>query len=113
MGSGTRCWSNVLVKVLEQPNGLILVTGPTGSGKSTSLYASLAEVHKPDINICTVEDPVEFNLAGVNQFQVYDRSGFSFATALWSLLRQDPDVIMAVAKSAMCETGADLDPGGD
>ncbi len=81
-------------KVLEQPNGIILVTGPTGSGKSTTLYASLSEVHKPDINICTVEDPVEFNLSGVNQFQVNDKVGFTFASALRSLLRQDPDVIM-------------------
>jgi type IV pilus assembly protein PilB len=81
-------------KVLEQPNGITLVTGPTGSGKSTTLYASLADLHKPDINICTVEDPVEFNLSGVNQFQVSDKIGFSFANALRSLLRQDPDVIM-------------------
>jgi type IV pilus assembly protein PilB len=83
-----------LKKALEQPNGIILVTGPTGSGKSTTLYASLSEVHKPDINICTVEDPVEFNLSGVNQFQVNEKIGFTFATALRSLLRQDPDVIM-------------------
>jgi type IV pilus assembly protein PilB len=81
-------------KVIEQPNGIILVTGPTGSGKSTTLYASLAELHKPDINICTVEDPVEFNLSGINQFQVNDKIGFTFANALRSLLRQDPDVIM-------------------
>jgi type IV pilus assembly protein PilB len=81
-------------KVIEQPNGIILVTGPTGSGKSTTLYASLAELHKPDINICTVEDPVEYNLTGVNQFQVNDKIGFTFANALRSLLRQDPDVIM-------------------
>jgi type IV pilus assembly protein PilB len=81
-------------KILEQPNGIILVTGPTGSGKSTTLYASLSELHKPDINICTVEDPVEFNLGGVNQFQVNEKIGFTFATALRSLLRQDPDVIM-------------------
>ena len=81
-------------KVLEQPNGITLVTGPTGSGKSTTLYASLADLHKPDINICTVEDPVEYNLTGVNQFQVNDKIGFSFANALRSLLRQDPDVIM-------------------
>jgi type IV pilus assembly protein PilB len=93
LGFGYEMLSNYK-KVLEQPNGLILVTGPTGSGKSTSLYASLAEVHKPDINICTVEDPVEFNLTGVNQFQVNDKINFTFATALRSLLRQDPDVLM-------------------
>jgi type IV pilus assembly protein PilB len=83
-----------LKKAIEQPNGIILVTGPTGSGKSTTLYASLSEVHKPDINICTVEDPVEFNLSGVNQFQINEKIGFTFPTALRSLLRQDPDVIM-------------------
>ena len=81
-------------KVLEQPNGITLVTGPTGSGKSTTLYASLSDLHKPDINICTVEDPVEYNLSGVNQFQVNEKIGFNFANALRSLLRQDPDVIM-------------------
>lgn len=85
---------NTFKKILEQPNGIILVTGPTGSGKSTTLYAALSELHKPDINICTVEDPVEFNLSGVNQFQVNEKIGFTFATALRSLLRQDPDVLM-------------------
>lgn len=83
-----------LRKVLEQPNGIVLVTGPTGSGKSTTLYASLQELHEPDINICTVEDPVEFKLSGINQFQTNEKIGFTFAAALRSLLRQDPDVIM-------------------
>jgi type IV pilus assembly protein PilB len=81
-------------KVLEQPNGIVLVTGPTGSGKSTTLYASLQELSRPDVNICTVEDPVEFNLSGINQFQVNDKIGFTFANALRSLLRQDPDIVM-------------------
>ena len=81
-------------KVLEQPNGIVMVTGPTGSGKSTSLYACLQELSRPDVNICTVEDPVEFNLSGINQFQVQDKIGFTFAGALRSLLRQDPDIIM-------------------
>ena len=81
-------------KALAQPNGIVLVTGPTGSGKSTTLYASLQEVASPDINVCTVEDPVEFKLSGINQFQVNDKIGMSFAAALRSLLRQDPDVIM-------------------
>ena len=81
-------------KLIGQPNGIILVTGPTGSGKSTTLYASLAEVNSPDINICTVEDPIEYNVAGVNQFQVNDKAGFSYPTALRSLLRQDPDLLM-------------------
>ncbi len=79
---------------LEAPNGIILVTGPTGSGKSTTLYSVLKELNSDEVNICTVEDPVEFNLGGVNQFQVNDRIGFTFASALRSLLRQDPDIIM-------------------
>src|SRR3954462_7725074 len=81
-------------KLIELPNGILLVTGPTGSGKSTPLYASLQEMNADDVNICTVEDPVEYNLAGINQFQVHDKAGFTFANALRALLRQDPDVIM-------------------
>ncbi len=81
-------------RVIHSPNGIILVTGPTGSGKSTSLYSMLAELNTEDVNICTVEDPVEFNLSGVNQFQTHEKAGFTFATALRSLLRQDPDIIM-------------------
>jgi type IV pilus assembly protein PilB len=80
--------------VLHQSNGIVLVTGPTGSGKSTTLYAMLNEVNAEDINICTVEDPVEYNLTGVNQFQVNDKAGFTFSGALRALLRQDPDIIM-------------------
>jgi type IV pilus assembly protein PilB len=81
-------------KLLDLPNGIVLVTGPTGSGKSTTLYACLQEINSEDINICTVEDPIEYNLAGVNQFQVNDKAGFTFASALRALLRQDPDVMM-------------------
>ncbi|MGB2823066.1 MAG: ATPase, T2SS/T4P/T4SS family [Phycisphaerae bacterium] len=81
-------------KVITLPNGIVLVTGPTGSGKSTTLYGSLREINSDDVNICTVEDPVEFNLAWVNQFQVNEKAGFTFASALRSLLRQDPDIIM-------------------
>jgi len=81
-------------KALETPNGIILVTGPTGSGKSTTLYSVLKEFNRDDVNICTVEDPVEFNLGGVNQFQVNEKIGFTFAGALRSLLRQDPDIVM-------------------
>ncbi len=81
-------------KLISLPNGILLVTGPTGSGKSTTLYASLQELNEPDVNICTVEDPIEYALAGVNQFQVNDKIGFTFANALRSLLRQDPDIIM-------------------
>jgi len=83
-------WRNLI----GQPNGIVLVTGPTGSGKSTTLYASLNEINKVDVNISTVEDPIEQNIPGVNQFQVNERAGFTFASALRSLLRQDPDIIM-------------------
>ncbi|HYO94571.1 MAG TPA: GspE/PulE family protein, partial [Polyangiaceae bacterium] len=71
-----------------------LVTGPTGSGKSTTLYACLQELNSDDTNICTVEDPVEYALGGVNQFQINEKAGFTFPTALRSLLRQDPDILM-------------------
>jgi len=79
---------------IAQPNGIALVTGPTGSGKSTTLYAALAAVSGMERNVCTVEDPVEFQLDLINQFQVNDRIGLSFAAVLRSLLRQDPDVVM-------------------
>ena len=81
-------------KAISVPNGVVLVTGPTGSGKSTTLYSVLRELNVDDVNICTVEDPIEFNMSGINQFQVNDRIGFSFPTVLRSLLRQDPDIIM-------------------
>src|SRR3954447_12355059 len=81
-------------KLIAMPNGIVLVTGPTGSGKSTTLYAVLQELNRDDVNICTVEDPVEYALAGVNQFQVNERAGFNFANALRALLRQDPDILM-------------------
>lgn len=81
-------------KIIQSPNGIVLVTGPTGSGKNTTLYAALAELNSEEINICTVEDPVECNMAGVNQFQVSEGAGFQFSMALRSLLRQDPDIIM-------------------
>ena len=73
---------------------MILVTGPTGSGKSTTLYATLTELNKPEVNIITVEDPVEYRLAGVNQVQINIRAGLTFANALRSILRSDPDVVM-------------------
>jgi len=81
-------------EVIQSPNGIVLVTGPTGSGKNTTLYAALTELNNEDVNICTVEDPVECNMAGINQFQVNKGAGFEFSTALRSLLRQDPDIIM-------------------
>lgn len=81
-------------QVIQAPNGIVLVTGPTGSGKNTTLYAALTEMNSEDVNICTVEDPVECNISGINQFQVNSTAGFEFSTALRSLLRQDPDIIM-------------------
>ena len=81
-------------ETIKTPNGIVLVTGPTGSGKNTTLYSALMEINGEDVNICTVEDPVECNIPGINQFQVTDTVGFSFSSALRGLLRQDPDVIM-------------------
>lgn len=81
-------------KVINHPNGIVLVTGPTGSGKNTTLYAALSELNGDQVNICTVEDPVECSISGINQFQVNEMAGFNFSSALRSLLRQDPDVIM-------------------
>ncbi|MBN1795244.1 MAG: Flp pilus assembly complex ATPase component TadA [Sedimentisphaerales bacterium] len=81
-------------KIMASPNGIILVTGPTGSGKNTTLYATLSELNSDEVNICTVEDPVECNVHGINQFQVSETVGFKFANALRSLLRQDPDIVM-------------------
>lgn len=81
-------------RVVKAPNGVVLVTGPTGSGKSTTLYGTLAEINDDELNVSTVEDPVEYQLPGVNQFQVHAKAGFTFAGALRALLRQDPDIIM-------------------
>ena len=83
-----------LEQVVNLPTGALLVTGPTGSGKSTTLYGCLAQINRTEINIITVEDPVEYRLAGVNQVQVNPRAGLTFATALRSILRSDPDVVM-------------------
>jgi type IV pilus assembly protein PilB len=79
---------------IHAPNGIVLVTGPTGSGKSTTLYAALNEISSMENNICTVEDPIEYNLPLINQFQVQEKVGLSFSGALRTLLRQDPDIIM-------------------
>jgi type IV pilus assembly protein PilB len=81
-------------KLISLPTGIVLVTGPTGSGKSTTLYAVLQEINRDDVNICTIEDPIEYGVAGVNQFQVNEKAGFTFANALRALLRQDPDIMM-------------------
>lgn len=80
--------------ILRCPHGVLLVTGPTGSGKSTTLYAALGELSKPNVNIVTVEDPVEKKMDGINQVQINDKAGMTFAAALRSILRQDPDIIM-------------------
>jgi type IV pilus assembly protein PilB len=79
---------------IAKPFGMVLVTGPTGSGKTTTLYSALAELNKQTTNISTAEDPVEFNLAGINQAQMNDEIGFNFASALRAFLRQDPNIIM-------------------
>ena len=80
--------------ILKHPNGIMLVTGPTGSGKSTTLYTALSELNTEEVNIITVEDPVEANINGINQVQVNAKAGLTFAAALRSILRQDPDIIM-------------------
>ena len=82
------------LRVLEQPHGILLVTGPTGSGKTTTLYTALSKINTPDRKIITVEDPVEYQLEGINQMQVKPQIGLDFAGALRSIVRQDPDVIM-------------------
>jgi type IV pilus assembly protein PilB len=84
----------IFERLIKKPHGIILVTGPTGSGKSTTLYAALQCINEPNININTIEDPVEFKLAGVNQMQVNHRIGVTFAAGLRTLVRQDPDVIL-------------------
>jgi type IV pilus assembly protein PilB len=92
---GMREWEmGVFRRILSNPNGIILVTGPTGSGKSTTLYTALSALNSEDVNIITVEDPVEASIAGVNQVQVNPKAELTFASALRSILRQDPDIIM-------------------
>lgn len=79
---------------IARPNGIVYITGPTGSGKTTTLYSLLAEVNTPDVNIITVEDPVEYQMKGIGQVQVREKIGLTFAAALRSILRQDPDIVM-------------------
>ena len=81
-------------EAIHKPFGMVLVTGPTGSGKTTTLYSALAELNTDDVNIMTAEDPVEFNLMGINQVQMHDEIGLNFAASLRSFLRQDPDIIL-------------------
>lgn len=85
---------NDITSQMAEPNGVVLVTGPTGSGKSTSLFSILSILNKPDVNISTIEDPVEYKIPGVNQTQTNSKAGMTFATGLRSLLRQDPNIIM-------------------
>ncbi len=79
---------------IERPHGMVLVTGPTGSGKSTTLYTALREVSNPRVNVITVEDPVEYRMAGVNQVQVNAKAGLTFQSVLRSILRSDPDIVL-------------------
>ena len=81
-------------QMIKSPNGIVLITGPTGSGKSSTLYAALKELNAPEVNIMSVEDPVEYRLEGINQVQVKEEVGMTFAAGLRSMLRQDPDIIM-------------------
>jgi general secretion pathway protein E len=83
-----------LLELMSQPNGIILVTGPTGSGKTTTLYTALKMLNRPDAKLFTVEDPIEYQLGGINQIQVQPTIGLDFPHALRSILRQDPDIIM-------------------
>lgn len=85
---------SVLKNSLEQPQGMIVVTGPTGSGKTSTLYACINEINSPEVNIVTVEDPVEYSISGVNQVQLNKKAGLMFSNTLRSMLRQDPDIIM-------------------
>jgi type IV pilus assembly protein PilB len=86
--------SERLMPLIHRPTGALLVTGPTGSGKSTTLFAAASEINRPEIKVITVEDPVEYRLGGLNQVQINPRAGLTFATALRSILRSDPDVVM-------------------
>jgi type IV pilus assembly protein PilB len=81
-------------EAIEKPHGMVLVTGPTGSGKTTTLYSILGMLNQPDVNICTIEDPIEYHVTGINQSQINPKAGFTFASGLRSFLRQDPDIIM-------------------
>ena len=98
------------MKAIHQPYGMVLVTGPTGSGKTTTLYSALQELNKTTRNISTAEDPVEYNLMGINQVQMHEDVGLNFATALRAFLRQDPNIIM-VGEIRDFETGGDRGQG--
>jgi type IV pilus assembly protein PilB len=85
---------DIYSKSFIKPYGMILVTGPTGSGKSTTLYATLNQIARPEVNVITVEDPVEYRLPGINQVQTNTKAGLTFAAALRSILRSDPDIVL-------------------
>ena len=90
----TKQVNETISKILHHPHGIILLTGPTGSGKTTTLYSFLRELNKPNVNIVTIEDPVEFSMESINQIQINNKADLTFASALRSILRQDPDIIM-------------------
>ncbi len=85
---------DIIRKAIKKPNGIILVTGPTGSGKTTTLYSILTMLNQPGVNICTIEDPIEYRIKGINQSQINPKVGFTFASGLRAFLRQDPNIIM-------------------
>jgi type IV pilus assembly protein PilB len=93
------------MRAIESPYGIVLVTGPTGSGKTTTLYSALAKISTPEVNIMTAEDPVEYNIEGINQVQVHEEIGLTFANALKAFLRQDPNIVM-VGEIRDLETGS-------
>jgi general secretion pathway protein E len=93
LGWADDTYSNI-IHLINRPHGILLVSGPTGSGKTTTLYAALSKINQPDINILTVEDPVEYQLPGIGQMQVASKIDLTFASGLRAFLRQDPDVIM-------------------
>ena len=93
----------LIQSILDLPHGIFLVTGPTGSGKTTTLYASLSRINTPDLKIITIEDPVEYQLTGINQIQVNTKAGLTFASGLRSILRHDPDVVL-IGEIRDCET---------
>ena len=87
---------NHFLRMIKVPHGIILVTGPTGSGKTTTLYSALGVLNSPDVNIITVEDPIEYQMNGISQVQVNAKVGLTFANGLRTIVRQDPDVILVV-----------------
>jgi len=100
-----QCALNNFLRAVESPYGMVLVTGPTGSGKTTTLYSALSKINTAEVNIMTAEDPVEYNIEGINQVQVHEEIGLTFAAALKAFLRQDPNIVM-VGEIRDLETGS-------